>query len=371
MDTLTRMWPERKALIAAIEQKRNSRLICYLTSDRQNANAIIAKDALTLFFNQLRSIGEVPRLDLLVYTTGGDTLAAFGLARLLREFAKWVGVLVPDRCLSAGTLVALGANQIYMTRGGTLSPIDPSITSQLNPRAEGPIQGMQQQILPVSVESVAGFRSLITEDWEIRKEELLAQLLKVLADRVHPLALGDVYRSRQQIERLAQELLKKHRKDEKKVQEIVSTLTKGLGSHDYLISRTEARELFGKQIAADDPELETLVWNLYQDYVTEMKWGTPYNPGVEIAQAKERAGEGEVPPAAVRVRLDMAVIESLDARDVYEQNFVISETLIPGPTGPMKAVQQEVLEAGWKHYSLKEVHNADASLVQAQSTQSS
>lgn len=366
MDTLSRMWQERKALISAIEQRRKSRLICYLTSDRQNANAIIAKDALPLFFNQLREIGEVQRLDLLMFTTGGDTLAAFGLARLLREFAKWVGVLVPDKCLSAGTLVALGANQIYMTRAGTLSPIDPSITTQLNPQAEGPIQGIRQP-LPVSVESVAGFKSLITEDWKIEKEEMLAQLLKVLADRVHPLTLGDVYRSRQQIERLAQELLKKHRKDQKNIQEIISTLTRGLGSHDYPISRTEARELLGRQIAGDDPELETLVWNLHQDYVTEMKWGTPYNPGVEIAQAKEKAAEGEG-PAAVRVRLDMAVIESLNARDVFEQSFAISETLIPGPTGPMKAVQQEVLDAGWKHYSLKEANNVDASLVQTQSS---
>src|SRR6266446_1070406 len=226
MDTVSRMWPERKLLIAAIEQKRKSRLICFLTSDRQNANAIIAKDSLPLFFNQLRGIGEVPRLDLFLYTTGGDTLAAFGLARLLREFTKWVGVLVPDRCLSAGTLVALGANQIYMTRAGTLSHIDPSITTQLNPQAEGPVQGMRQ-LLPVSVESVAGFRSLIEDDWKIRKEEMLAQLLKVLADRVHPLALGDVYRSRQQIERLAQELLKKHRKDEKTIQEIITMLTRG------------------------------------------------------------------------------------------------------------------------------------------------
>jgi hypothetical protein len=361
MDTLSRMWPERRKLIAAIEQKRKSRLICYLTSDRQNANAIIAKDALSRFYNHLRQMGEIPRLDLFLFTSGGDTLAAFGLARLFREFAKWVGVLVPDRCLSAGTLVALGANQIYMTRAGTLSPIDPSVTTQLNPVAEGPVQGMRQ-LLPVSVESVAGFKSLIEEDWKIRKEEMLAQLLKVLSDRVHPLALGDVYRSRQQIERLAGQLLKKHRKDDKRIQEIISTLTKDLGSHDYPISRTEARDLLGKQIAPDDAELETLVWNLYQDYVGEMNWGTPYNPSVEIAQAKGKAAAVAGP---VRIRLDMAVIETLEARDTFEQEFLVSETIIPGPTGPMKAVQQEVLDAGWKHYDQKEVEDANPAVVQS------
>ena len=123
------MWKERKTLISQIEQKRHSRLLSYLTSDRQNAAAIIAKDALPIFFNQLRALGKIERLDVLVFTTGGDILAAFGLGRLVREFSSWIGVLVPDRCLSAGTLFALGANEIFMTRLGTLSPIDPSITT--------------------------------------------------------------------------------------------------------------------------------------------------------------------------------------------------------------------------------------------------
>jgi hypothetical protein len=342
------MWPERRKLIAAIEAKRKSRLICYLTSDRQNATAIIAKDALPFVFNQLREIGQVPRLDFLVFTAGGDTLAAFGLARLLREFAKWVGILVPDRCFSAGTLLALGANEIYMTRAGTLSPIDPSVTTQLNPSSDGPMPGTRQ-LLPVSVESVAGFKSLIENDWGIKNQEMLTQLFKVLADRVHPLALGDVYRSRQQIERLAYQLMKKHRRDRKNVQKVISTLTRGLGSHDYPISRTEARELLGRQIARDDSKLETMVWDLYQDYSKEMSLGVAFNPAAELAKWKT---SGQAPPA--RLSLQMAVIETSVSRDVYEQSAFVSETLVPGPAGPMKALQQELIDAGWKHQQYQE-----------------
>src|SRR3989442_14308618 len=105
------MWQERKTLIALIEQKRASRLISYLTSDRQNAAAIIAKDALPVFFNQLRALGKLERLDVLVFTTGGDTLAAFGLGRPVREFSNWIRVCGPCRCLNSGTLFALRANQ--------------------------------------------------------------------------------------------------------------------------------------------------------------------------------------------------------------------------------------------------------------------
>jgi ClpP class serine protease len=338
------MWQERKKLIAQIEQKRTSRLISYLTSDRQNAAAIIAKDALPVFFNQLRALGKVERLDVLVFTTGGDTLAAFGLGRLVREFSKWIGVLVPDRCLSAGTLFALGANQIFMTRAGTLSPIDPSITTPLNPMAEGPMPG-QRQFLPVSVESVAGFRSLLQEDWAVKSEEMTAEIFKVLAEKVHPLALGDVYRSRQQIERLAHQLLTSHRRDQKQIQAITRTLTRGLGSHDYPISRTEAHKLMGGQIAADDAGLEDLVWNLYEDFRKELQLGVPHNPSALLTQAKT---SGQAPP--IRVRLDLAVIESSASRDVFQQEMLVTEAMVPGPAGPMKAAQQETLQAGWNHY---------------------
>jgi ClpP class serine protease len=340
------MWDDRKALIAQIEQKRGSRLISYLTSDRQNATAIIAKDALPIFFDQLRSMGALTKLDVLIFTTGGDTLAAFGLGRLVREFApNWVGVLVPDRCFSAGTLFALSANEIYMSRAGTLSPIDPSVTTQLNPVAEGMMPG-PRQLLPVSVESVAGFKSLIQDEWGIKNEQMLTSIFKVLAEKVHPLALGDVYRSRQQIERLAHQLLIVHRKDKAKIKKIINTLTRELGSHDYPISRTEARKLMGNQIATEDAVVEDLLVKLFNDYSKEMELHVPFNHAAALA--KEKAA-GKTPP--VRVRQIAAVIESSTSKDAFEQEMLLSEVLAPGPAGPIKALQQEILDAGWKHYS--------------------
>jgi hypothetical protein len=339
------MWEQRKDIIAQIEEGRGSRLICYVTSDRPNATAILAKDVIPLFYNQLMQWGKIKKLDVLVFTTGGDTLAAFHLGRLTREFAEEIGVLVPDKCYSAGTLFALGANEIYMTGAGTLSPIDPSIVTPLNPVAEGPMPG-QKQVLPVSVESVAGFKSLMKEEWEIKSEDAAVQIFKLLAERVHPLALGDVYRSRQQIERLANQLLTAHRKDKTNVTKIIRTLTRELGSHDYPISRTEARKLLGRQIAADDSDLEKLVWQLFQDYREELALGVPYNPAAELT--KELAN-GAQPP--VRINIQMAMIESSESRDAFEQTALLSEMMVPGPAGPMKALQQAVLDAGWKHYA--------------------
>ncbi len=338
------MWQQRKELIAQIEEQRGQTpLICYVTSDRPNATAILAKDAVPLFYNHLRRWGKVEKLDILIFTTGGDTLAAFHLGRLIREFAEEVGVLVPDKCLSAGTLFALGADEIFMTAAGTLSPIDPSVTTALNPSVDGPMPG-QKQLLPVSVESVAGFKSLMQE-WGIKNGEQTTEIYRMLARRVHPLALGDVYRSRQQIERLADQLLTEHRDDKSNITKIIQTLTRGLGSHDYPISRKEARKLMGKQIAPEDDDLETLVWKLFQDYREELSLGIPYNPATELAKEKAKST-----PQPVRIKLKMAVIESKESQDVFEQEALLSEMIVPGPAGPMQALQQAVLDAGWKHY---------------------
>ena len=336
--------------MAEIEKKRESRLICYLTSDREGAVAVIARDVLPLFFNQLRGLQkDLKRIDILLFTDGGDSLAAFALARMIREFVSWVGVLVPHKCHSAGTLFALGANEIFITRAGTLSPIDPSVQTPFNPWVEGPA-GSRQQV-PVSVESVAGFKDLVTDEWGIRNEALVIEAFKLLANAVPPLALGDVYRRREQIEQLARRLLKEHREDEARISELIAALTKKFGSHDYPISRSEARDLFGqKQIAPDNPELEDLVWRLFEDYTKELQLGTPYNPAVAFQQLRGQVDKD----GKVHIKQNLAVIENTLTRDVYEQEILLSEIQAQGPPSlkrvQLRGLQQEVADAGWKNY---------------------
>ena len=289
---------ERRELIHQLQLRRRSHILCYLTSDRPNADAAVQKDVMPLFYEHLRHADHYERIEVLLFTQGGDTLAAFGLGRLLREFAPEISTLVPEKCHSAGTLFALGSNQIVMTRLATLSPIDPSITGPLNPVVE--IQPGQRQLVPVSVESVAGFRDLLTKVWDVKDETSLASAFKILAECVHPLALGDVARVREQIERLARKLLSNHREDAHSINSIVTTLTKGLGTHDYLISRTEARELLGTQIASDDGETEKLIWQLYQDFATEMSLGKPFDPGREL-HAVKAAGESQLAQSAAQL----------------------------------------------------------------------
>jgi hypothetical protein len=106
----------RLKLIEEIEAIRGSRLLVAVWGDRQNLGTIIAPDAPAVFFEHLEKMGKVHKLDVLLYTVGGHTLAAWALANLVREYCDQLGVLVPHRALSAGTLFTLSADEIIMSR---------------------------------------------------------------------------------------------------------------------------------------------------------------------------------------------------------------------------------------------------------------
>jgi hypothetical protein len=304
---------------------------------------MIAKDFVQVFFNHLLTFQDRSKVDVFMFTLGGDTLAAFGLNRVIREFTDALGVLIPEKCQSAGSLFALGANEIFMGRAAMLTPIDPSINSPLNPVVE--ITPGQRQSIPVSVESVAGYRTLVKEDWRLN-DEATGAAFRILAERINPLALGDVYRSRQQIERLARTLLNDHRKDEQNILGIVEKLTRGLGSHDYPISRTQAREWLGSQIAKDDPTLEKLIWELFLDFSADMRLGQIFDAAMFV-QAANNARK-TLPQVDEQKAV---VIESSSAGDEFERFVQVSMVQVMTPAGPTQTPQVAVVRAGWKHYT--------------------
>ncbi len=333
----------RIELIRKIEKVRGSKVLCCLTSDRQNVPAGIAKDFIPKFFEHLTLFGQPKKIDIFLLTTGGDILAAFGLSRLVREFTDSVGALIPEKCQSAGTLLVLGANEIFMGKAATLTPIDPSVNTPLNPQVEvGP---GQRQILPVSVESVAGYKSLVKEDWRLG-DEGTSIAFRILADKINPLALGDVYRSRQQIKRLAQTLINYHRHDERNIKKAVEKFTGGFGSHDYPISRSEARQLLAHQISGDDEELAKLIWKLLLDFGAEMKLGQIFDAGMVVQGAI-----ASHQPMPVLDEHKVAVIESEHFGDEFARVLQLSMVQTMTPAGPVHGINAVLVRQGWTHYN--------------------
>lgn len=67
-------------------------------------------------------------LDLLLQTPGGDIDVAEKLVYMIRQRVGGFRVIVAERAKSAGTLMALAADEILMSSTSELGPIDPQIT---------------------------------------------------------------------------------------------------------------------------------------------------------------------------------------------------------------------------------------------------
>lgn len=316
-----------------LEEHRKSKLLVYITSDRQNAETNIGADILAPFANHLDTIGDVDKISLFIYSNGGSTLAGWSLVNLIRSFCKDFEVIIPFRCQSAATLISLGTNRIVMTKQGTLGPIDPSTNGLMNPQSN--VNGQNIRV-PVSVEHVNGYLEMAKVDFGIKKAAELKDIYLKLTDHIHPLSLGNVYKSKAQIKMLAQKLLKYHTIDKANISKVVSFLCSDSGSHDYTIYRKEAKEELGLNVEKPTQELYDIIKSVYQDIESELELRSPFNPNVLLATKNPY-------PYSLR----RALIESVSGgTDVFVSEGTLTKHSLPnGQT----ATQDSRTFEGWRH----------------------
>src|SRR3989339_776911 len=202
---------DKKIFIQQIEKLRKSRVVTYLTSDRQGpVNARVAMDIIPIISKQLRQIGKVENIDLFLYSSGGDTMVPWRLVSMIREYCDKFSVLVPYKAHSAATMISLGADEIVMSDLSEISPIDPSTANVFNPA--DPIN--PQNRIPISVEDVMAYFDLAKNKFGIKNDEDLAKIFNKFVEsnpQIHPLALGNINRTHNLIRMLAKRLLKSHK----------------------------------------------------------------------------------------------------------------------------------------------------------------
>ncbi len=196
---------KRVELIKAIEKKRNSRVIAYITNDRIGCSVPILGEVVPKLHEHILSIPKEERknLDLFLYSRGGDSDTPWTIVSMLREYTDSgkFGVLIPFRAHSAATVIALGADEIVMTKKAELGPID--ITLSAGPH--NPVDSGTGQRLPVSVEDVMGYFALL-KTIDISEDEK-TRAFEIISTQVNPLALGTVSRLYEQTKLVAKRML--------------------------------------------------------------------------------------------------------------------------------------------------------------------
>jgi hypothetical protein len=278
------MYEQRKKLFKKIEAFTDSRVLCYVTGDRQNLEIQIAPDALDHFADHLDAIGVTKRISLILYSRGGNTLAGWSIVNLVKQFCDELHVIIPTKAHSTATLIALGASSILMTKQATLGPIDPSVNGPLNPQVPGPNPMAR---VPVSVESVSGYFEF-AKSLGLQSEAEISKLVLDLAGRINPLVLGNVFRSRSQIRMLGKRLLSSHMQESAKIDKILDFLCSESGSHDYTINRREAANELGLNIVKPDDAKYAVIKALHLDYAGELELQTPFDPNLVLGTDPEK-----------------------------------------------------------------------------------
>lgn len=300
-------------IIKAIERTNNSKVICYITNDNPLFTGTIADDIFPIFFEILEKIGKVPRIDLFLYSKGGDILVPWKLVNLIREYCNEFNVLIPYHANSAATLISLGADKIFMTKLADIGPIDPTITCPFNPKDEN------GQIYGLSVEDVISYYELSKNIMNLNSEHSVLKTFEMLSNHVNPIALGTVYRSYNQIRILAKKLLELHLDSEKDtllINRIIENLTAKLYNHGHLIVRSEATEIFSENIIIyPDEQLESLILNLYRRIRDDLKLGNAQTLSFNL-------DEGE---STKEIDGTIALIESLNTKYSFQAKKIITK----------------------------------------------
>lgn len=227
-----------------------------------------------------------------------------------------------------------------MTKQAMLGPIDPSINGPLNPMIPG-VSDINAKV-PVSVEHVNAYIDMAKKDFGITDQRCMTDILLHLSEKIHPLTLGQVYKSKSQIQMLARNLMKWQRYESEKEDTIIKFLCSESGSHDYSIRRKEAAENLGLPIEKPSMPLYRIIKDIFDDISKELELENSYNPAIILHGTDDH----------YFYSYRRVLVESLsNGTDVFlSEGRLMKQSFIPGPNMPphINFSDNRIFE-GWKH----------------------
>jgi len=267
MQALIDQRARRLAKIAIMEQELHSPVVAYFTaSDAPIIGGKISEDAIRPMYDHLRTIGKKERIALYLYSQGGVMEAPWKIITMLREFCDTLYVLVPYKAYSAATMIAMGADRVYMTSKAELGPIDPSLEAQAPPDREGP------RLAELGVEDIGSYLTFLRDRAKLTDQDAVAKLVGTMAEYLTPPLLGRIERVSSHIRLVARNLLALHKPplDDRQISAIAEALIEKIYVHGHGIGRNEAKQI-GLDVEKADGQLGDSMWDLYELYEEPMR----------------------------------------------------------------------------------------------------
>lgn len=265
---------------------------------------------------RLKSLQRFQKCTVFLTTYGGDPHAAFRIARCLRHHYSEVRLAIPSYCKSAGTLIAIGANELAIGDLGELGPLDLQVTkpSDVMERGSGLdyMQGLQvalmhaHQAFGLFMEVRRGGLRLPTKQAGELATNMAIGMVAPLYSQIDPNRIGEMQRAIQIAKEYGERL------DEYATNLKPGALEKMVAdypSHSFVIDRKEAKKLFNRvnPMSSAEDDLVGTLWHLFAEQAEFLHVCEPVPPvvaGVNDAEAQPKQPVDSEPPADAAVPAD-------------------------------------------------------------------
>lgn len=179
-------------------------------------------------------------LDVLVDSNGGNPVAEYRIAQLIRDFAENVSVLVADHAYSAATLLCFAGDEVRLAKYAGVSPIDITLVydSGMKPAEQYELANIEN-FLEFATNARSRIEQLLQSlGCDHSNSDVDSKLLVAMVNQVGAMRLGKFYRERSLTGHYAEELLDSYmfRDDPNKVERIRYVVSKFLiqaPSHEF------------------------------------------------------------------------------------------------------------------------------------------
>ena len=162
-------------------------------------------------YDQLRQAGitkeeKLQNLDVLLHTFGGDPSGAYRLGQTLRSFTNDLEFLVPEYAFSAGSLLSLSGDCIWLGDNAGLSPFDITLREGTVPASEVSLASVDN-FLEFATAARGKIEEMLQALGSPRTTALDSELLCEMVKQVGALKIGEYFRERLLTANYAQVLL--------------------------------------------------------------------------------------------------------------------------------------------------------------------
>lgn len=263
--------PQRATnLLNAISAERNGAPVLALVIPE---NSYLTPQLLEPLYEVLAVGGKAPLLNLYLESDGGQTEVAWSVVCLLREFSDRLAALIPYRAMSGATHIALAAEELVMGPVSVLGSVDPKRSHHLLPKPDTPhsVQDLKHCIEFVERQWAPEGRKISRQEATARANQI-GQIVGVLFQHVHPLAIGALEQSYELSRLITRKVLGSRadfKPDDQRIEKITEQLAGRYYSHVFFVHRGDVEKELGLPVTRPAPALWQAMRQLRSFYRSE------------------------------------------------------------------------------------------------------